>query len=94
MPLVIHTGTGAALGGGAQHSQSLENWFVHTPGLIVVSPSTPYDMKGLLKTAIRDDNPVFLTEHKLLYGMKGPVPARGVPDPAGGGGGRTRPAGM
>jgi pyruvate/2-oxoglutarate/acetoin dehydrogenase E1 component len=74
VPLVIHTGTGAAGGGAAHHSQSLENWFVHVPGLIVVSPSTPHDMKGLMKTAIRDDNPVFITEHKLLFGLKGPVP--------------------
>ena len=74
VPLVIHTPGGAGVGAAGHHSQSLENWFVHTPGLIVVSPSTPYDTKGLLKTAIRDDNPVFFIEHKVLLGMKGPVP--------------------
>jgi pyruvate/2-oxoglutarate/acetoin dehydrogenase E1 component len=56
------------------YSQSLEAWLVHVPGLVVVAPSTPFDAKGLLKTAIRDDNPVFFIEHKLLYTVKGPVP--------------------
>ena len=58
----------------AQHSQSLESWFVHTPGLVVVMPSTPYDAKGLLKSAIRDDNPVVFLERRLHYGRLGPVP--------------------
>ena len=58
----------------AQHSQSVEAWYVHTPGLVVVLPSTPYDAKGLLKAAIRDDNPVIYLEHKALYSLKGEVP--------------------
>ena len=74
VPLVIRTQGGGGRGNAAQHSQSLEMWFVHTPGLIVVQPSTPYDAKGLLKTAIRDDNPVIFIEHKLLYNTTGPVP--------------------
>ncbi len=72
--LVIRTQEGVGLGIAAQHSQSLEAWVVHIPGLTVVAPSTPFDAKGLLKTAIRDDNPIFFIEHKMLYPMKGPVP--------------------
>ena len=72
--LVVRTQEGVGLGLAAQHSQSLEAWLVHIPGLVVVAPSTPFDAKGLLKTAIRDDNPVFFIEHKLLYPVKGPVP--------------------
>jgi pyruvate/2-oxoglutarate/acetoin dehydrogenase E1 component len=72
--LVVRTQEGVGLGLAAQHSQSLEAWLVHVPGLVVVAPSTPFDAKGLLKTAIRDDNPVFFIEHKLLYTVKGPVP--------------------
>jgi pyruvate dehydrogenase E1 component beta subunit len=71
MPLVIRAPVGAS-GRAAQHSQSLEAWFMHTPGLKVVMPSTPYDAKGLLKTAVRDDNPVLFLEHKLLYGARSP----------------------
>jgi len=71
VPLVIRAPYGAT-GRAAQHSQSLEAWFMHTPGLKVVMPSTPYDAKGLLKTAIRDDNPVIFLEHKMLYGSKSP----------------------
>jgi len=70
IPLVIRVPTGAA-GRGAQHAQSLEGLFIHIPGLKVVAPSTPYDAKGLLKSSIRDDNPVLFFEHKLLYGSKG-----------------------
>jgi pyruvate dehydrogenase E1 component beta subunit len=75
VPLVIRAQEGAGRGNAAQHSQSLEAWFVHVPGLKVVTPSTPYDAKGLLKTAIRDDNPVIFLEHKVLYFTKGHVPA-------------------
>jgi len=71
VPVVIRAPVGAT-GRAAQHSQSLEAWFMHTPGLKVVFPSTPYDAKGLLKTAIRDDNPVMFFEHKLLYGASSP----------------------
>ncbi len=75
VPIVLRTQGGGGRGNAAQHSQSLEMWFVHTPGLIVIQPSTPYDAKGLLKSAIRNDNPIIFIEHKLLYNTKGPVPA-------------------
>ena len=74
LPLVLRTPAGAGTGAAAQHSQSLEAWFVHVPGLKVVMPSTPYDAKGLLLASIADDNPVIFIEHKLLYRTKGPVP--------------------
>lgn len=74
VPLVIRAQQGAGRGNGPQHSQSLEAWFTHSPGLTVVLPSTPYDAKGLLKTAIRSNDPVVFLEHKLLYGTSGPVP--------------------
>lgn len=74
IPLVVRTAMGAGRGVGAQHSQSLHVWMAHVPGLKVVIPSTPYDAKGLLKSAIRDDNPVIFFEDKLSYGDKGPVP--------------------
>ncbi len=74
VPFVLRTPAGSGTGAAAQHSQSLENWFVHVPGLKVVMPSTPYDAKGLLLASIRDDNPVIFVEHKLLYRVKGPVP--------------------
>lgn len=74
VPMVIRTQGGAGRGNAAQHSQSLEMWFIHIPGLIVIQPSTPYDAKGLLKSAIRNDNPVIFIEHKLLYITTGPVP--------------------
>jgi len=73
-PLVIRTQGGVGFGDAAQHSQSLEAWHTHVPGLKVVMPSTPADAKGLLKASIRDDNPVIFIEHKLLYQSKGPVP--------------------
>ncbi len=75
LPLVLRTHTGAGLNAGPQHSGSLEAWAVHVPGLKVVMPSTPADVKGLLKSAIRDDNPVIVIENKTLYAMKGEVPA-------------------
>jgi len=74
VPLVIRTQGGAGRASAAQHAQSLEAWFTHVPGLYVVMPSTPYDAKGLLKTAIRDNNPILFIEHKLLYNTKGEVP--------------------
>jgi pyruvate dehydrogenase E1 component beta subunit len=74
VPLVIRTPFGAGVNIASHHSQSLEAWFMHTSGLKVAMPSTPYDAKGLLKTAIRDDNPVMFFEHKLLYPVKGLVP--------------------
>lgn len=73
-PLVIRSPGGAGLNAGPQHSQSLEAWFAHIPGLKVVVPSNPYDAKGLLKSAIRDDNPVLFLENKALYAMQGEVP--------------------
>jgi pyruvate dehydrogenase E1 component beta subunit len=72
--MVLRTPAGSGTGAASHHSQSLENWFVHVPGLKVVMPSTPYDVKGLLVASIRDDNPVVFVEHKLLYKVKGPVP--------------------
>jgi pyruvate/2-oxoglutarate/acetoin dehydrogenase E1 component len=75
VPMVVRAPAGSGTGAAAQHSQSLENWFVHTPGIKVVAPATPYDAKGLLVTAIRDNNPVLFMEHKLLYRIKGVVPA-------------------
>jgi len=74
VPLTIRTAFGAGRGNAAQHSQSLETWLTLIPGLLVVMPSTPYDAKGLLKSAIRNDNPVVVIEHKLLYGESGEVP--------------------
>lgn len=74
VPMVIRTPAGSGTGAAAQHCQSLEAWFVHTPGIKVVAPATPYDAKGLLVSAIRDNNPVLFMEHKLLYRAKGPVP--------------------
>jgi len=74
VPLVIRTPFGAGVNIASHHSQSLEAWFMHTSGLYVAVPSTPYDAKGLLKTAIRGDNPVFFVEHKLLYPVKGVIP--------------------
>jgi pyruvate/2-oxoglutarate/acetoin dehydrogenase E1 component len=74
IPMVIRAPAGSGTGAAAQHSQSLEAWFIHTPGIKVVAPATPHDVKGLLVTAIRDDNPVLFMEHKLLYRAQGPVP--------------------
>jgi 2-oxoisovalerate dehydrogenase E1 component len=75
VPLVIRGPQGGGIRLAAQHSQSLEAWFVHVPGLVVIAPSTPYDAKGLLAAAIREDNPVIFLEHKMLYATKGEVPA-------------------
>jgi pyruvate dehydrogenase E1 component beta subunit len=74
VPMVLRTPSGSGTGAAEQHSQSLEAWFVHIPGLKVVQPTSAYDAKGLLLAAIRDDNPVLFVEHKLLYKTKGDVP--------------------
>jgi acetoin:2,6-dichlorophenolindophenol oxidoreductase subunit beta len=74
VPMVFRTTLGATRRSGAQHSQSLHAWLCHAPGLKVVLPSTPYDAKGLMKSAIRDDNPVVVFEDKMLFQQKGPVP--------------------
>ncbi len=74
VPMVVRCPAGAGRGYGASHSQSLEAWFMHMPGLKVVAPATPRDARGLLKAAIRDDNPVVCIENKLLYGTAGDVP--------------------
>ena len=75
IPLVVRGPQGGGIRLGAQHSQSLEVWFAHVPGLVVLAPSDPYDAKGLLAAAVRDDNPVIFLEHKMLYSnSKGPVP--------------------
>ncbi len=74
VPLVVRTPFGAGVNIASHHSQSLEAWFMHTPGLYVAVPSTPYDAKGLLKTAVRGSDPVLFVEHKLLYPVKGMIP--------------------
>jgi pyruvate dehydrogenase E1 component beta subunit len=74
IPIVVRGPGGAAHQLAAQHSQSIESWYAHVPGLKVVAPSTPYDAKGLLKSAIRDDDPVIFFEGETLYGSKGEVP--------------------
>jgi len=84
VPLVVRGPQGGGIRLAAQHSQSLEAWFTHVPGLVVVAPSTPYDAKGLLTSAIRDDNPVIFLESKLLYlGASGPVPEQPYAIPLG-----------
>src|SRR5262247_2265856 len=74
LPLVLRTANGGGLRFGAQHSQSIENWAMAIPGLKVVAPSNPSDMKGLLAAAIRDPDPVIVCEHKALFADKGDVP--------------------
>jgi pyruvate dehydrogenase E1 component beta subunit len=74
VPLVIRTSLGGLRSSAAQHSQHLESWFTHVPGLKVAIPSTPSDAKGILKSAIREDNPVIFFEHQQLMPIKGPVP--------------------
>jgi pyruvate/2-oxoglutarate/acetoin dehydrogenase E1 component len=83
MPLVCRTPAGSGTGAAAQHSECLEAWFVHAPGIKVVAPSTPYDAKGLLISSIRDNNPVLFMEHKLLYRVKGEVPEESYAIPFG-----------
>jgi pyruvate dehydrogenase E1 component beta subunit len=82
VPLVMRAPVGATARG-SQHAQSLEAFFCHVPGLKVVAPATAYDAKGLLKAAVRDDNPVIVFEHKLLYGSKGPRTEKGALSPVG-----------
>jgi pyruvate/2-oxoglutarate/acetoin dehydrogenase E1 component len=82
VPMVMRVPVGAT-SRGAQHAQSLEAFFAHVPGLKIVAPATAYDAKGLLKSAVRDDNPVLVFEHKLLYGSKGPRSERGALSPIG-----------
>ncbi|MGA8310479.1 MAG: alpha-ketoacid dehydrogenase subunit beta [Terriglobales bacterium] len=83
VPMVMRTTLGATRRSAAQHSQSLHAWFCHVPGLKVVLPSTPYDAKGLLKAAIRDENPVVFFEDKMMYKLKGAVPAEDYTLPLG-----------
>ena len=83
VPMVLRTTLGASRRSAAQHSQSLHAWLSHIPGLKVVLPSTPYDAKGLLKTAIRDDNPVIFFEDKMMFRLKGPVPTEDYTIPLG-----------
>ena len=82
VPLVYRASVGGGKGYGGQHSQTLESVFAHIPGLYVVYPATPYDAKGMLKTAIRDNNPVMFVESQLLYGVKGAGAGGGVPGSA------------
>src|SRR6266567_937225 len=83
VPLTVRTQGGAGWSPGAQHAQQLEAWFVHIPGLKVIFPSTPTDVRGLLWSAIYDDNPVVFFEHRTLYGIKGSVPEKIEPIPIG-----------
>lgn len=78
MPLVVRTPAGGGAQRAAQHSQMFESWYAHIPGLKVVMPATPYDVKGMLKSAVRDPDPVLFIEHELLYNVKGDVPDEGV----------------
>ena len=83
VPMVMRTTMGATRRSAAQHSQSLHAWYCHVPGLKVILPSTPYDAKGLLKAAIRDENPVVFFEDKMMYKVKGPVPSSDYTVPLG-----------
>lgn len=74
LPLVIHTMAGAGRRAGCQHSASFDSWFANVPGLKLVAPSNPHDVKGIMKSAIRDDNPVIIMKHKFILGMKGQIP--------------------
>ena len=78
IPLVVRMPGGGGAQRGAQHSQMMESWYAHIPGLKVVMPATPYDAKGMLKSAVRDPNPILFIEHELLYNVKGEVPDEGV----------------
>ena len=76
VPLIIRTVSGGGAQLAATHSQNLENWYANVPGLTVVAPATPYDARGMLKTALAENDPVIFVEHSLLYGAKGPVPEK------------------
>src|SRR5947209_10937659 len=78
VPLVVRMPGGGGAQRGAQHSQMLESWYAHVPGLKVVMPATPYDVKGMLKAAVRDPDPVLFIEHELLYNVKGDIPDEDV----------------
>lgn len=73
-PIVVRTACGAGFGGGPHHSQVVEGWFMNVPGIVIVAPTNPYDMKGMLISSIEDDNPILFLEHKALYSKKGDVP--------------------
>ncbi|HWZ54546.1 MAG TPA: alpha-ketoacid dehydrogenase subunit beta [Verrucomicrobiae bacterium] len=83
VPMVLRTTLGASRRSAAQHSQSLQAWLSHVPGLKIALPSTPHDAKGLMKTAIRDDNPVIFFEDKMMFRLKGPVPVEDYTIPLG-----------
>jgi acetoin:2,6-dichlorophenolindophenol oxidoreductase subunit beta len=83
LPMVIHTMAGGGRRAGAQHSACMDNWFVNVPGLKVVCPSNPYDVKGIMKSAIRDDNPVIVMKHKFILGLKGMIPEEDYAIPLG-----------
>src|SRR5213082_2368063 len=83
VPMTMRTTMGATRRSAAQHSQSLQAWVSHVPGLKVALPSSPYEAKGLMKTAIRDEGPVVIFEDKMMYRVKGPVPAEDYPIPFG-----------
>src|SRR6185437_13087914 len=83
VPMVVRLPGGSGTGAAAQHSQSLEAWFAHVPGLKVIQPSTPHDAKGLLLAALDDPDPVMIFEHKLLYKSRGPVPEGYYTEPIG-----------
>jgi pyruvate dehydrogenase E1 component beta subunit len=83
LPMVIHTMAGAGRRAGAQHSACMDNWFANVPGLIVVCPSNPYDVKGIMKSAIRNDNPVIVMKHKFILGLKGQIPEEDYTVPLG-----------
>src|SRR5437588_2197386 len=78
LPLVVRMPGGGGAQRAAQHSQMFESWYAHVPGLKVVMPATPYDVKGMLKAAVRDPDPVLFIEHELLYNVKGELPDEGV----------------
>ena len=83
VPLIIRTVSGGGAQLAATHSQNLENWYANVPGLKVVAPATPYDARGMLKTALAENDPVIFVEHSLLYGAKGPVPEKDYTVPFG-----------